>query len=245
LSVRIASLFSLFSFAIFLDSTQTNFSRFRRTLSKSYVPPDPRQRAARSRVPRQRCVRGGKVPARGVRRGSGRFHVARGRLSTNQAAAVSPRGPYILLRHRLKVRNYRRNHVASNAVVNGKNNMMEETTMYRKLVTLICAMLLSTAAFGQGGGGGGAGGGAAGGGGAGAAGGAAGTGSSASGSNAVPGAAVPGPGPSTSGTAGSTSVAPFNAQNSANNPATGQPYDPSNINDPNNPSNPLNANQSK
>ena len=58
-------------------------------------------------------------------------------------------------------------------------------------------------------------------------------------------AAVPGPGPSTSGTAGSTSVAPFNAQNSAINPATGQPYDPSNINDPNNPSNPLNANQSK
>jgi len=31
--------------------------------------------------------------------------------------------------------------------------MMEEITMYRKLVPLICAMLLSTAAFGQGGGG--------------------------------------------------------------------------------------------
>ena len=43
--------------------------------------------------------------------------------------------------------------------------------MYRKLVPLICAMLLSTAAFGQGGGGGGGGaGGAAGGGAAGSAG---------------------------------------------------------------------------
>jgi hypothetical protein len=55
--------------------------------------------------------------------------------------------------------------------VNGKNDMMKETTMYRKLVPLICAMLLSTAAFGQGGGGSGGGaGGAAGGGAAGSAG---------------------------------------------------------------------------
>ena len=36
LSVRIASLFSLFSFAIFLQLDQTNFSRFRRTLSTGF-----------------------------------------------------------------------------------------------------------------------------------------------------------------------------------------------------------------
>src|SRR5260370_21224722 len=35
-SVRIASLFSLFSFAIFLRLDQTNFSRFRRTLSTGF-----------------------------------------------------------------------------------------------------------------------------------------------------------------------------------------------------------------
>jgi hypothetical protein len=66
--------------------------------------------------------------------------------------------------------------------------------MYRKLVPLICAMLLSTAAFGQGGGGGGAGGagGAAGGGAAGSAGAAGGgtgaTGGSGTGSGVNPSA---------------------------------------------------------
>ena len=185
-------------------------------------PPDPRQRAARNRVLRQRHVRGGKVPARGIRRGAGRFHVARGRLSTNQAAAVSPGGPYILLRHRLKVRNYRRNHVASNAVVNGKP-MMEETTMYRKLVTLICAMLLSTAAFGQGGGGSGGGAGGAAGGGA-----AGGAGAGGGGTGATGG--------STTG----TGVNPTAPGSQYTNPTTGLPYSPSNSNDPNNPNNPNN-----
>ena len=67
--------------------------------------------------------------------------------------------------------NYRRNHVASNAVVKREEQQqMEKINMYRKLVPLICAMLLSTAAFGQGGGGGAGGaGGAAGGGAAGSA----------------------------------------------------------------------------
>lgn len=60
----------------------------------------------------------------------------------------------------------RRKHVALNAVVKWGELQVEKMTMYMKLVPLICAMLLSTAAFGQGGGGGASGVGAAAGGGA-------------------------------------------------------------------------------
>jgi hypothetical protein len=189
-----------------------------------YVPPDPRQRTARNRVPRQRRVRGGKVPAHGVRPGSGRFHVARGRLSTNQAAAVSPGGPYILLRHRLKVRKLSQEPCCFECCCeNGRTTTDGEDLMYRKLVPLICAMLLSTAAFGQGGGGSGGGaGGAAGGGAAGSAGaGGGGTGA-------------------TGGSTTGTGVNPTAPGSQYTNPTTGLPYSPSNSNDPNNPNSPNN-----
>jgi hypothetical protein len=94
--------------------------------------------------------------------------------------------------------------------------------MYRKLVPLICAMLLSTAAFGQGGGGSGGGaGGAAGGGAAGSAGAGAGTGA-------------------TGGSTTGTGVNPTAPGSQYTNPTTGLPYSPSNSNDPNNPNSPNN-----
>ena len=127
-------------------------------------------------------------------------------------------------RHRLKVRDYRRNHVASNAVVKmEEQQQMEKILMYRKLVPLICAMLLSTAAFGQGGGGSGGGaGGAAGGGAAGSAGaGGGGTGA-------------------TGGSTTGTGVNPTAPGSQYTNPTTGLPYSPSNSNDPNNPNSPNN-----
>jgi hypothetical protein len=134
---------------------------------------------------------------------------------------VSPGGPYILLRHRLKVRNYRRNHVALNTVVKREEQQqMEKINMYRKLIPLICAMLLSTAAFGQGGGGGA--GGASGGGAAGSAGaGGGGTGA-------------------TGGSTTGTGVNPTAPGSQYTNPTTGLPYNPSNSNDPNNPNTPNN-----
>jgi hypothetical protein len=90
--------------------------------------------------------------------------------------------------------------------------------MYRELIPLICAMLLSTAAFGQGGGGG-----------AGGAGGAAGGG--AAGSAGAGGGGTGATGGSTTGT-GVNSTAP---RSQYTNPATGLPYNPSNSNDPNKP----------
>jgi hypothetical protein len=148
---------------------------------------------------------------------------------TNQAAAVSPGGPYILLR-RLKVRKLSQEPCCFGCRCErkerhdeGDHDMMKETTMYRKLVTLICAMILSTAAFGQGGGGSGGGaGGAAGGGAAGSAGaGGGGTGA-------------------TGGSTTGTGVNPTAPGSQYTNPTTGLPYSPSNSNDPNNPNSPNN-----
>ena len=106
---------------------------------------------------------------------------------------------------------------------NGRTTTDGEDLMYRKLVPLICAMLLSTAAFGQGGGGSGGGaGGAAGGGAAGSAGaGGGGTGA-------------------TGGSTTGTGVNPTAPGSQYTNPTTGLPYSPSNSNDPNNPNSPNN-----
>jgi hypothetical protein len=106
---------------------------------------------------------------------------------------------------------------------NGRTTTDGEDLMYRKLFPLICAMLLSTAAFGQGGGGSGGGaGGAAGGGAAGSAGaGGGGTGA-------------------TGGSTTGTGVNPTAPGSQYTNPTTGLPYSPSNSNDPNNPNSPNN-----
>jgi len=111
-------------------------------------------------------------------------------------------------------------------------------------LVLVSAIALSTTVLAQGGGGGGGGGGGAGGAGAGGAGaGAAGSGAGPSGGANSGGSSAPS-GPNAgqnnnSATTGSgiNSQSP-GARGMATDPATGQPYNPRNLNDPNNPANP-------
>jgi hypothetical protein len=105
-----------------------------------------------------------------------------------------------------------------------------ETTMYKKVVPFVCALLLSTAAFAQGGGGGGG----AGGGGAGGAGGAGAGSAGAGGTGAGTAGSTTGGSTGTAGGA-STGSSTTGMENRAVDPATGQPYNPSNPNDPRNP----------